>query len=399
MTQISPDGPEIHPLIAKLLEKLHADVSTHRSRYRMRDAAKESRADSILEFLDLDTGDLSSTASEALEALNQSNPDGWTRFQWQLTAFTYLQDNFDTPFHDAIDRNPLLLFEQYYFYFESVRLLKESILCGLNGFSIAANALMRPFLEFSLLQNYFYRALEARGSFAELERYFQSAITPATQTLVKKAMPSDAFSSPIRFRINQHLGGLSQSTLHPYHPSYSPVQHNTEVHVHSLETLHFWGVTSLVLEAALWMYYVNFPMLFTPVNIVRRFGFNAPVGLFVDEGVVGAVRNSLSGEDFVRFRDYATAQSRTRDCLAFLEGQRELTDDEIAATWRNEEEDGPFTDIRRCYALLMARTRGMRVALAHRRRTEASERQEGTPNLDTLAAWQAFSSMNRHRRR
>lgn len=316
-------------------------------------------------------------------------------FRWQLTAFVFLQDNLDTPIHEATHRNPLLLFEQFYFYFESYRLLKESILCGLNGFATAANALLRPFLEFSLLQNYFYRTLDARRSFDELERYLQTGISPATQTLVKKAMPSDAFASPIRFRINQHLGGLSQSTLHPYHPVYSSVQHNTEIHSHSFESLHFWGASSLVLEAVLWMYYVNFPMLFSPVNTLRRFGFNAPVGVFVDEDAALAVEKSLSAEDYIRFRDYAKVHPRTKDCLSFYEAHSDLTDAQIAATWRSDEEGEDYPGLERGYALTMAKLRSMRVALAHRRTSALSEI-EGLPaNLETLSGWQALSSLPR----
>jgi len=388
MADQSRTGSEVHPLVRRLIEKKESRELRFVSHYRMpRPGQTEYEPDRVIDFLGLDAADLSAAATETLEALDHTAAPGWIRFRWQLSAFTYLQDIFDAPFYVSVDKNPLLLFEQFYFYFESLRLLRESLLCGLNGFAVATNALLRPFLEFSVLQNYYYRTIEASGSFAELERYLKNGLGPNARTALKKALPPHAFCKPIRFRISQHLGGLSQSTLHPYHPVLSQAHHRSDVHVHSLDSFHFWQTLSMVLEAALWMYYVNFPMLFSPVDVLRRFGFNGPVGVFIDEFGSLAVRNSLSRQDRNVFSAYAEAQQKTVDHIAFYNSHTDLSDDEIISGWRADD-NGPFPGLLNGYVQTVAKLRATRAALAHSPRMRIEERMKNAPqDLDTLDGW------------
>ena len=131
---------------------------------------------------------------------------------------------------------------------------------------------------------------------------------------MKRALPKDEFCRPLRFRLSFHLTALSQSALHGYHPEYSPQQYRHQPHSHSLEGLYFWQKTSLILDAALWVYYVNFPMLFYPVDVLRKFGFNGPVGVLVDPQTATYVRKSLSQADYEAFRTHSAAE-----CAATLQ--------------------------------------------------------------------------------
>lgn len=392
MTDSDSRDSELHPLVRRLLEKTENRAYSYVSRYRMpKSGVTVEEPDSVLVFLGLEPTDLSPMANETLDALEHMAAPEWYRFKWQLTAFTYIQDAFDTPFYDAVDKDALLLFEQFYFYFESLRLMRESLLCGLNGFAVAANALLRPFLEFSVLQNYYYRQIEERRSYAELLRYFRGGPKPGIQVALKKALPKDSFCKPVRFRINQHLSGLSESTLHPYHPILSQAQHRSDVHLHSIDSLHFWQALSLTLEAALWLYYVNFPMLFSPVDVLRRFGYNGPVGVFVDRLVAEAVKKSLAPQDHDAFFGYAKAQQKTLDHLAFYNSHPDLTDQEIEAGWRTEE-DGPFPGLHHGQAHSAAKLRSLRGALAHNRRMRIEERLKNYPEaLDTLEGWKQLA--------
>jgi hypothetical protein len=69
----------------------------------------------------------------------------------------------------------------------------------------------------TLLQNYYYQVIRAAGSYAPVEEYL-------SQGKQQKAIPDDAFCRPIRFRLQAHLTGLSEPSVHPYHPDFSPVQ-------------------------------------------------------------------------------------------------------------------------------------------------------------------------------
>src|SRR5690606_12521853 len=148
-----------------------------------------------------------------------------------------IQDAFDTPVLPPVGVS--VLFEQYYFYFESRNILAESVLAGLNGLYAASSALLRPFLEFSLLQNYYYRRARSESSYGAVVDYFKTHRTPSQATVMRNALPSSQFTNTIRFRAQAHLTALSRSSSPPYHPDSSPAQHRTTVGTHSLEGLFF----------------------------------------------------------------------------------------------------------------------------------------------------------------
>ena len=330
----SDNVPRLHPFLRDLVTRA-SEPRHFQAVYRF---AKSEAADriplSITDFLGLDKRDLSAGAVNALEAIEGPGGDhhaAWLDFKWKLTAFEAVQDIFDTVIADG--DSAMIPLQQYYFYYESSRLLGESILCGLNGFYAAANVLMRPFVEFSILQNYFYRHRSDESTYRAIETYFTTGIAPKASTMLKKALPKDDFCRPIRFRLQTHLSSLSDTSQHVYHPEYSASQHQSQVGVHSLEGLHFWYHTRVVLESTLWLYYVNFPLLFAPVDVVRKFGFNSPVGVFVDEQVGHAIERSLGSESYKQFLEYARDQQLTQDRLAWCEAQPDLTDDAIIASW------------------------------------------------------------------
>ena len=382
----------IHPFVEELVIERMGPKQFSTLYLAPKDPAGLDTPLSILNFLEVAPADLSAAASKALDAIEAPGGDhhqGWTDFKWKLTAFTYVQDVFDAMLRQTDDS--LVMFQQYYFYYESYYLLCESILCGLNGFYFAAQALLRPFLEFSLLQNYYYRMLRDSASYRPLELYFKNGRVPASNAVVKMAMPKDQFTKLIRFRVNQHLGGLSESTLHPYHPDYSVRQHSSVVGKPSFEGLHFWFTTRLIVESALWVYYVNFPLLFHPVDVMRKFGYNGPAGLFVDEPGGKAVKESLSAEDYAEFKKYSDTQEGTTDRLAWFEGFPNLTDAQIETSWKKDE-DGEFPGLWAGYCAQMARLRVLRRSMAVHRANIREVPDSVPTSLNSLADWRKFST-------
>ena len=268
--------------------------------------------------------------------------------------------------------------------------MAESVLCGLNGLYVASDALLRPFLEFNLLQLYYYRLIRQSGAYSPLEEYFKKGRHASWNTVMSKALPSDSFCGPIRFRIGTHLAGLSESSVHPYHPDHSPTQHRASSHGHSLEGVFFWQKTSLILEAALWIYYVNFPLLFHPVEVLRKFGFNGPVGVVIDRQCAEFVKRSLSLEDYEAFRDYSSRQDNVSSVLGWVAGHRDLTDEEIRSGW-DDKEDGTFPGIIEAYCCRMAKLRALRVAMAFRGRERTDPPEELVRSMATLGGWRQLS--------
>lgn len=338
--------------------------------------------------------DVASAALEAIDELNRTEDSDWLDFSWKLTALSYVQDIFAVVIQPSDD--PLVWFQQYYFYYESRVILAESVLAGLNGLYTAEKALLRPFLEFTLLQNYYHRAIRDSGTYAPIEQYFAKRKHPSWGTVLRNALPNDSFCRPIRFRIQAHLAGLSESAAHPYHPDFSPIQHRGSEHGHSLEGMFFWQTTKLILEAALWAYYVNFPLLFHPVDVLRKFGYNGPAGIVVDRQCGEAVKHSLLPDDYEAFRQYSLSQQATQDVVQWVASFPDLTDAQIRATW-NEKDDGPFPGLWKAYGLRMAKFRALRLATAFRRSREQQVPEQLISDVECLAGWRRISRRGRTR--
>jgi hypothetical protein len=294
-------------------------------------------------------------------ALSGEEPD-WIDFKWKLTAFSEIQDVFDSPLYPGRD-SPLNQFHLWYFYHESSHLLTESILAGFAGLYACANAVLRIFLEFSVLQLYYYNIAFQNRSYARLEEYFKERRHPSWHHALQKAIPNDAFCRPIKSRLDVHFKGLSESASHSYHPQASPSSHRLAPGNASLEGIYFWANTRMVLQGVLWGYYVNFPMLFFPRNILRKFGFNSPVGVVVDEQCSVAVSKSLGETDYAHFLAYADRQEAAESIRPWIDSRPDLTDEQIRATW-SDRDNGPMGEMREAYARIMAKMRAIRLTFA-----------------------------------
>ena len=299
--------------------------------------------DTLMNMLSLDESLLNEGGKilvQYLENLPQEEKQliSYNNFKWKLSAFLSIQDVFDMKIQPDLSHiNQEYLFQLRYFYYESKYILTESIITGLNGSHIGNKHLMRSFLEFNLLQNYFTRENERRQSFKPVNDYFEKGITPSFSKLVDKALPNDSFCKPIKKRFQSEFNNLSGLYSHTYDPKNSPKHSGAFQPGNTVESIYFWIHWSLVLEMVLWLYFVNYPTLFYPVDILKKFGFNPPMGLFVDESVGRIIRMAIPKEDFDLFKSYANQQSTVQDIMNFYESQNDMTEEEIWATWTEEE--------------------------------------------------------------
>jgi len=386
---------------SELLRKLIAEFGTPRcftSSYQFaKGPLEEAPPFEPLDALEINHDVLSDKALAALEAIEEvvkDSPAEWMDFRWKLSAFLHLQDILDAPLYEAKELK--IFFEQYYFYYESRTLLAESFLAVLNGLYTASDALLRPFLEFSLLQNYYYRVSRDSRDYAAFEKFLGDKQVPSWNTVMKKALPKDDFCRPIRFRMSSHLAALSQSVLHVYHPEDSPQQYRRQPHGHSIEGLFFWHKISLIVDAALWVYYVNFPMVFYPTDVLRKFGFNGPVGVVADPQTAHFVRKSLSETDYEAFKSYNAAECAPT--VQWVQSRPDLSDDAIRSSWSHPEEDHCPPDLQHAFGLHTARFRALRLAMAF----HAAERLQDVSDeflgrVSTLAGWKEFARWERHR--
>jgi hypothetical protein len=361
------------------------------------DADRLDKPDKLLDILGLGQDVISETGRSALDALESRKSDenaDWIDFKWKVSAFIETQDIFDARIMTGSFLNA---FHLWYFYFESKHLLNESIICGFNGLYAASNALLRLFLEFNILQNYYYRAVWSANSYKPLEKYFETHKHPGWHSLLKGALPNEPFAKPIRFRLQMQMKALSEHFSHPYHPEDSPRQHAHVLSMPSLEGIFFWMNLSFLLEVILWTYYVNFPMLFHPKNTLKKFGYNAPVGLFIDEYAGATVRKSLKEEEYHLFFKYSSSHDVVKSLTEWYESCDALTEEEIIRSW-NKEEDGELRSMFAGYALQKAKLRGLRGLMALKPAVNPSEGHE-EPDYDAISSYKFWDRISKRKKK
>jgi len=328
----------------------------------------------LKQILGLNDRALSGTATRVLnlleESIDKESALTFNDFKWKLMAFLAIQDVLDGCVYEG---NPEQnMFRQWYFYFESKYILIELILCHLNGFYVSSTALLRHFTEFNLLQNYFYRISRERSSFAALEEYFVHKHAPSWNTLINKSLPDEQISKPIKKRLSLGLDSLSEIAGHAYDIEQSHQYRTGTFPGVTLQGLYSWISISLTLDYVLWMYLVNFPMLLHPVDTVAKFGFNGPVGLFIDKYSGELIKKSIPPRDYAEFLNYANNADHVKELTAWLDGHSDLSDSEIIETW-NEKEDGKFPGRIPAYVIKMAKLRGIRESLARLHKKDQSK--------------------------
>jgi hypothetical protein len=363
------------------------------------DATTLEEPDPLMVILGLEEIVMSEEALRTLDAFEKGRDDttqtaAWNDFKWKLTAFVEIQDIFDARLMKGLHLNA---FHLWYFYFESKRLLEEAVICGFNGLYAASNALLRLFLEFNILQNYYYRAVTGGNSYEPLEKYFSTQIPPRWNTLLKGALPNESFAKPIRFRLQLHLKGLSELFSHSYHPDHSPRRHADTVSMPSLEGIFFWARLRILLDAVLWTYYTNFPMLFHPRDTLKKFGFNPPVGVFVDDYTGATVRKSLRKEEYEAFLTLSASEDIVASLTEWYESLPTLTEEQVISTW-NKEEHGELKSLLAGYAIQKARLRGLRELMALRPAVAAPNEQEES-DYEVIFSYSFWEKVSKRRKK
>lgn len=359
-----------------LLKKLVEDASSPRrlaSLYQLPKSGQLEDPYDLFSALNLQESTVSDLARETPSTIEKvaGQTEDWLNFRWKLTAHAHIQDIFDAslfPPNDhtlPIDRVAQLYelsFQQYYFYFESRILLREAILAGLNGLYAASDTLLRPFLEFSATQNYYYRMGHHERNYRAIAKFLTEKRPASWRKIIKDMLPRDGFCEPIRYRVIAHRDALSSTTQHTYHSDLSSSHHRHVGQGPSIEGIFFWQKIRLIVDAVLWTYYANFPLLFHPVDILHKFGFNGPVGTIADHQTAQAVKRSLRKDDYDKFLAYSSQQAATTSVLDFAASQPDLSDDQIRKTWYSPQDQPCPRDFRLGFAERMASLRALTVA-------------------------------------
>jgi hypothetical protein len=269
-------------------------------------------------------------AIEYLESLDETDEEmfSFRKFKWKIMAFLSVQDLLNVPVFGENAINVLL--KMKYFYYESKYILSEVILASLNGLHIGNKQLLRNFLEFNLQQCYFINRVYKDNSYQAFEEYLKTKIPPSQAKLINSAFPEDNFCKPIKKRVQLEFDHLSNRYSHAYNLEQSPKNDGIFRPGFTIDSLYFYIQISATLDVVLWTYYVNFPMLFRPVDITRKFGFSPP-SLFVTPDVTFVIEKTMSADDFKAFRQNAQASEMANAHMEWYNSLPDLSEEEIWA--------------------------------------------------------------------
>ncbi|MBD3637415.1 MAG: hypothetical protein HUJ25_08690 [Crocinitomicaceae bacterium] len=294
----------------------------------------------LTKILHLDRSKLSKEAIWIIDTLEKDEDfpyrDLYISLKWKISSLVCIQDIFPGTIYGNFAEPTY--FAKNYFYYEGLHLLREYFYCGFNNFLSASQHLLRTFIEFNIKQNYYQHLCRINDSFAPLKEYLESGNSPSSQTMANKFLPNDKISQPLKKKIQLILANLSKTSSHAYKPLDSIRGNGKLQHEYSMDSMFFWITLNHVINITLWSYYLVFPALFQPKNVVKKFGYNFPIGVFITDFQFTSIKNSLEQEDFKKFQEFSLNSQEMKDLNNFYEQREDLSDEEIRNTWKEEEE-------------------------------------------------------------
>lgn len=354
----------------------------------------EMQSPSLAELLGIDETELTVNGKRVLQFLETEKSESTTfnfeDFKWKVHAFLSIQDLLFPQIFDETHWDVILQIR--YFYYESKYVLTESIHSSLNGMHVGNNHLLRLFIEFNLLQVYYIKKGIKERSYNSFTEYFKTGVKPGSNSLIRDALPDDEFCKPIKKRIQWDLNRLSNRFSHAYTQANSPKAIGIAIPHTSIDSVYFYVQVSTVLDSVLWMYYVNFPMLFSPVDIIKKFGFSPPSGVFSSLSTAAIIKKSLIESDYSLFREYALKNEIVSGHMDWYNSLPDLTEEQIWET--ATEKRGPNDSITMYHVKQLATFRAqceMLVEVIRGRLQAENGKPENDIDPDIVASYMNFN--------
>ena len=253
---------------------------------------------------------------------------------WRIQAWLEFQDIMNRSIDWESDNDPLNL-SCHYCYYEATRILVEILESGINGYFNSSIALLRSFIELAVLQIYFKERDDNYNSFY---KWFngKSGHSPFKNT-VNFIFSKDKNKKFVVVK-ERLLGEYSGTSIYVHKPRLDEsftIMRGSNTLEPSLESIFYWMfVTSMALQSAIWLYVITHPLCLFPVDLVKKFGYNWPEGIFFDRTNTMILKRALGDTDFEEFKRDLKDNQWVQDMLQFYNDQPSKSDEEIEETWQ-----------------------------------------------------------------
>ena len=301
---------------------------------------------SLRDVWDIDNSELAPNGSTALERLDGYPEPVQTVYRdvcWQGQALIEFQDLQEMPFPQSGRFMNL-----GYLYCESLNALRQVVICALNGQVHAALAALRSSLEALVYHYWWRRKLFVAGDNEAFynwlfgkERNTRFA-TVINDTLNDLPHPAQAVVfDDLRTVYSQLCSYAHKATL----DEATTTIRGGNVQQHSEYELFYWlSMLGKTQRSMLDIAVLSSPHAVFPVDIYRKFGFNPPLGVFLDQFSGYFVEKALGESAHRAYRAYREHFKNTdppSSQMAWYGEFPDLTDEEVLATWHEEVSDEP----------------------------------------------------------
>lgn len=287
--------------------------------------------------------ELSELGNKNIEFLSNAKNEIEKDYQdlcWTLQAILEFQD-----LQSTIIPQSGQFFQQNYCYYESINVLREACLSGLNCCLHTSFSGLRSSLELILMHLYWKQKMESQSTYEIFyEWLFTGNRKPKFTEL--QSFVSKNYNYPINWDMEKRIN-KTYSKLCSY--SHTPLLHEslTSMKMSNLpgiseKVLNYWVL--LLHETAviiLLLLIIAYPICLFPVDTILKFGFNTPVGAFFDRFNYVPLKRAI-GE--ILCNEYGLFYKTNIDVVYKLEwfnSRPYLELSEILSTW-SEDEEGPI---------------------------------------------------------
>ena len=283
-------------------------------------------------------GELNGAAAFAWERLRSENELASLHREVAWAAQALLE------FADLVDfTRPAKGRVQYrnYLYFEATSALPEAMVGMLNGSPRAASGLLRSVMEMLLLHCWWQERISRKGSSTQFYDWLEGRrAKPKFGDVVANnfewlGIPDEGGA---RANVNRTYDRLCSYVHAPIREESFTMLNQGNVGYVGVGVLRHWlSLARDVLRIALEQFVHLYPQCLFPVDIIRKFGFNPPAGMYFDEFNFVPLRAVLGGDAIEACRARLKDHDVVEAAMQFSESRPDLTRDQILATWNDED--------------------------------------------------------------
>ncbi len=286
----------------------------------------------------IDLKELCAHGKETLKYLESSQfpaPDKLKNSIWTTQAILEFQDLQSATLPQ---RGPF--FNMSYLFFEAISALREATVCGLNTLYHSSFSNLRVALEMFTFHYWWQNRLSQSDSYEEFYEWLTGKQNSApfsnmiSDIYAEISLPSGASSKDGLLKTYRALCSYSHKPLIKESittiragnlPGFSP-----EVFLYWLETLA--STQRCLLDLAI----AYHPQAMFPVCIYRKFGFNPPIGVLLDDSNFVPIKEALGKILVDEYKSHYCTEDKCEQLLKWFNSLTDLTDKEILSTWTED---------------------------------------------------------------